>query len=83
MKNSPAISIADLKSKEKSLKNILVVFSVIYGLIVVSSVLLTVMQGFSVFSVFPIVFIGTYIPMVVNLKKVRKEIAEKNNIDTK
>lgn len=72
-------SLEELKKKEKSTQ---LSASLLGGLIIVQliiGVFLTFTNGFSVFTVMPVAFIPILMISISNLKKLKKEIASRNN----
>ena len=77
--NYRQMSLEDLKSKAKSAQ---ISLSLLIGIIIVQigvGAYLTLNQGFSVFTVMPIIFIPIAIISSGNLKKLKQEIAAREN----
>lgn len=74
------IGLEELKQKESSLKTVVTVFAVMVVLLFLIGIYLTFKQGFSVFSVFPIVILAAFVPSLSNLKSIQTEIARRNKL---
>lgn len=75
--NFSNMSLEDLRKKEKSAQ---LTTSLLIGMIIIqgiSGVYLTITQGFSVFTIMPVVFIPIAVISYSNLKKIREVIASK------
>ncbi|KOY87092.1 hypothetical protein AD998_13915 [bacterium 336/3] len=71
------MKLQELEKQEKALR---IATPVLGGLLVVMfvlSILLFIRQGFSAFSTMPVAFLPLLIVNIINLKKVRKEIASR------
>jgi hypothetical protein len=74
-----SLSVTELKTKEKSLK---IAAGMLGGMMVVmllAGIYLFQQNGFSVFSLLPIAFLPLLMANIANFKKVRAEIAKRNN----
>jgi ABC-type multidrug transport system fused ATPase/permease subunit len=67
------MTLSELKGREKVLKKILLTYIVIIGLLVVVGILLTIQQGFSIFTVLFVPFMAIGLSSLGNYKKVQKE----------
>jgi hypothetical protein len=77
------LPLSELSQEEllKKVKTAKVAISALGGLLIVlvaSTVYLTYLQGFSVFTVLPVAFLPLFIINVSNLKKIQAEIASRN-----
>lgn len=79
-KQSKELSIEELQSKEKKSKIVIAIFGGMIVLMLISSMVLTMMQGFTVFSVLPVAFLPLLSVLFANLKKIQTEIAEKKSV---
>ncbi len=70
-------TIGELKNKEAVLKRTTPILGLSLVLMSAASVFLTVRGGFGVFSILPVIFLPLFIVNVQNLKKIRDEIARR------
>lgn len=71
------LTIGELKTKEAVLKKATPILGISLVLMSAASVFLTVRGGFGVFSVLPIIFLPMFIMNVQNLKKIKDELARR------
>lgn len=64
----------ELQIKAKKDKAAFNAFKFIYGILVVTCIYLTVQNGFSVFTILPIVFIALIVALKESLNGIKKEI---------
>jgi hypothetical protein len=69
------LTLDELKSREKMLKTAVSLITASILVMTIAGAFITYKQGFSVFTVLPIVFISIVLINLANLKKVRAEIA--------
>lgn len=73
------LTVDELRTREKALK---IAVGIMTGAIIImflTGVYLTYKQGFSIFTVMPVIFLASLSLNISNLKKVRNEIASRSN----
>ncbi|PZR23110.1 MAG: hypothetical protein DI535_24730 [Citrobacter freundii] len=63
-----------LLKNEKTVKSLVIVQVTAVVIMAIVGIILASKKGFSVFSILPVVFIATTIPMIAYLSSIRKEI---------
>jgi uncharacterized oligopeptide transporter (OPT) family protein len=73
------ISLTKLKSKENTVRKIMLFFIVVIVVMTATGAYLTVRRGFGSFTVLPAIFIAILFSYATILRDIRKKISEKNN----
>ena len=68
------MTMEQLLKNEKTAKTLVIIQISMIVIMAVVGVIITMKKGFGVFTIFPVVFIGTLLPMIVSLSALRKEI---------
>lgn len=71
------MSLEELKTKEKALKNAVMVLSVCIGMLFIAGIFLTIVKGFNTFTVIPFAFLAIIAPSINGLKNIRDEIKKR------
>ena len=69
-----ALSVEELIKKEKKLKQALGILVGAIAVLLVACIIITIMKGFEVFTIMPIVFLPIIIASFSNLKEIQHEI---------
>ncbi len=72
------MSFDELISKEKKLKMALVVLVGAIGVLLIACIIITLMKGFEVFTIMPIVFLPIILASFSNLKEIQNEIKSRS-----
>ena len=75
------LTLDELKIREKMLKTAVSLITASIIVMIIAGIFITYKQGFSVFTVMPIIFISIVLINAAKLKKVRAEIAAREIID--
>jgi hypothetical protein len=71
------LSTDELNAKETMAKKALYVWIGLMTIMILAAIANTVMSGFSVFSLMPLVFAGIFVSQYSNWKKVKEELAKR------
>ena len=71
------LDLAELQTKEKTLKTAVTVMGIFLAIMILVCAYLTFLQGFSVFTVLPVAFLPLFMVNIANLKKIRAKIASR------
>lgn len=74
----PEMTIEQLLKTEKTARLLMIIQISAIVIMAAVSVIITIRKGFSVFTILPLVFIGTLLPIIASLSAVRKEIRSRD-----
>lgn len=72
------LSVEELQKQHKTLKIATSTLGVLIFIMAGVCTYLTILQGFSVFTVLPIIFLSMILNNIVQMKKIKSEIASRN-----
>lgn len=68
------MTMEQLLKNEKTVKSLVIVQVSAIVIMAAVGIIITIKKGFGVFSILPVVFVGTSLPMIAYLSGIRKEI---------
>lgn len=82
MKEKPfsEMTLQELKKKDDKITKLTAVMGGAIIVLLFSGIYLTIQKGFSVFSMFPVIFFPVFAVMIAGRKKIQEEIKKRENL---